>query len=108
MHLHCLDIELIKNFVKPKRLNLETYYINDINLRLPLALMHFGIKFEYFVTSELLEDEKIKPLKHEFISIYIEICEQIRTRFNFSDDKLKFLKYLNISQSLETFHQFYL
>lgn len=99
IQLHSLYIEIIKNFIKPQYLSCDCEVdIKNPDLYLTPSSMHFGIKFENFLLSEGLEEEEIRPLKNRLVSFYIELCDQIKSRFDFSDIRLKLLKYININE----------
>lgn len=89
-----LKLNLMKNFVKPENINVNTNIKNSENY-LPYSQMYFGLYFERYLLENDIVEQDVMQLRKVMCSYYIELCVQIGERFNLSNDELKFFKYLN-------------
>lgn len=61
--------------------------------------MFFSLGFQEFEETFLEENKfKIATVKNDIISFYMELCCQIKKRFQLNDSKLEILKFCNVAE----------
>lgn len=89
---------LLRNFLKKEyidRTNLKSINTSDPSNFVTLESMYFGTKAELLLHKEGVDQVEIHNFRLRALEFYIELSQQIKKRFNFSDDVLNFLKILD-------------
>lgn len=86
-----LHNQILKNFIIKSKVNEEGLNIANPNNFLPLNQIYFEAKVELLFIQERLVEFEIDKFKTNCLAFYVELCTQIKTRFNFKDPILIFL-----------------
>lgn len=89
--MKCFFKDLLQNFIKPEKISITVDYEDEAN-HLELSDMFFGMEFQEFVENKNIEVNLIKNL---MVKYYITLCNEVKKRFDFSDEKLRLLKYFD-------------
>lgn len=86
---------LLRSFVKQDLIETKDFSkinLNDPNVFKPLENIYFGAKLDAFINSNACRcsKEDINNFKIRALDYYVELCKQIRKRFNFADKHLHF------------------
>jgi len=88
---------ILRNFVVRSHIESNSLNLNDINFRdsrniIPLENIFFGVKVEMLINNHPeIPLAEITNFKKRALDFYIELCQQIRDRFDFDNAVLKFV-----------------
>lgn len=96
-YMRNLYTDVLKNFIKLENVNTSVDF-NDSSLYLDYDQMYFGLKFEDFCLNAQTETSEILNIKRNLVNFYVELCTQIRKRFDFGQNKTQLLKFLDMKE----------
>ena len=97
---------ILTNFVKKEVLRKPDVKLSKINFEhpdnmKPLKEMYFGAKVEAMIESGVeIDKQELHTFRLRALDFYIELCRQIRMRFNFDYPHLKFASKFSIKKAL--------
>lgn len=88
------NLKLILSFFIKKNIILNTKNISEIDISdisnyLPLNEVYIGANAETYIKDKDLSDEENRNIKTKMLEFYVELCLQIKKRFNFNDEALQ-------------------
>lgn len=96
--LHTQFITLYKNVLRNfiQKTIIDKIDLSKINLTNPdnylkLEDIYMGANVQLFLNNHLISPEELNKIRINILNFYIELCEQIRKRFDFNDKILIFL-----------------
>ncbi|KAK5648161.1 hypothetical protein RI129_003053 [Pyrocoelia pectoralis] len=91
---------ILKCFIKKTVLdryknNIGALVVNDPSNFLELNKMYFGAELELYLSGNntIIDKAELHSFKRRALDFYIELCIQIKSRFNFSSDVLHFASF---------------
>lgn len=96
--ISALYTTILRNFIKKE--HLTNFNLNDVNIKNPriyttIDNMYFGAKFELFALETNINSTELNNCKLKCLDFYIELATQIRFRFDFNDEVLKFAEIID-------------
>lgn len=85
---------ILKNYLKSSYINnTPVHIINNVDPQnfLLLENMYFGANVELLLSTSEIDVTEVQKFKTNCLAFYIELCTQIKSRFNFNDPLLKLL-----------------
>jgi hypothetical protein len=86
---------ILRSFIKKTVLdkyknNVELINVNDPSIFLELNVMYFGAHLELFLSDNQINSSELQSFKRRSLDFYVELCKQIRSRFDFKNETLQF------------------
>ena len=96
---------ILRSFIKKdvlKRTKLSDIYLENPDNYISLDEMYFGAKIDAFLKNSetKLEKKELHDFKLRALSFYIELCKQIKMRFNFNNPHLIFAANFTVQNAL--------
>lgn len=86
---------ILRNYMKLdylKKTDMDKIEPSNPTHFLPLENIYLGAKYEVEIKKNTIEASELKKMKLSILEFYIELSLQIKQRFPFNDEKLKFLE----------------
>ncbi|KYN19742.1 hypothetical protein ALC57_07895, partial [Trachymyrmex cornetzi] len=94
---------VLRNFIKKTiidQFNLSKILPTNSDYYVKLEEIYMGANVELFLKTNFIHQEELNKIRINILNFYIELCEQIRKRFDFNDKHLIFLTNFQPKQAL--------
>lgn len=94
---------VLRNFIKKTvidKVDLSKIIPNNLDYYLKLEDIYMGANVELFLNNHSIPQEELNKIKINILNFYVELCEQVRKRFDFNDKCLIFLTNFQPKQAL--------